>query len=256
MNKIQVKVLNPEAVKEATRMMVATARLTQRGHKIQNLDDFESYCFGPFTEALEENLVSLPHPTIQKLALINVVVCGASRRFLGQITRHQNEVKFVSGSLQYSDYSGSAQFAVPYETILSGKSAIEAYLESCKVQLETYTNLINSGVDHDAAAYAMPQGMRNILLISATPYQWKHMIGQRVCRRNTAETRIVMLKIWEELYKLDPIFFSGETTGPFCCRGKCEEGRMTCGLPIKSRGRDPEDILREDFPLLFKGGQE
>lgn len=255
MNKIQVEVLNPQAVEESVRMMVAAARLTQRGNKIAGLDDFKSLCLSSYSTDLERSLVSLPHPTIQKFGVINVVVCGISRRFWAQITRHQNEVKFMSASLQYSDYSGAAQFAVPYEMLVQGKSAIEAYLESCKIQLETYTNLVSSGVDNDAAGYAMPQGMRNVAIISATPYQWKHMIGQRVCRRNTSEARIVMLKIWEELYKLDPVLFSAETTGPFCCRGTCQEGRMTCGRKIDGFRMAPEDILRDDFPLLFKGGQ-
>ncbi len=46
--------------------------------------------------------------------MITVAIVGASRRFLAQITRHQNEVKFMSASLQYSNYTGQADFAVPY----------------------------------------------------------------------------------------------------------------------------------------------
>ena len=45
------------------------------------------------------------------------------------------------------------------------------------------------------AGHVTPQGLRNALVINATRYQWKHIIGQRVCRRNTDETRIVLLKI-------------------------------------------------------------
>ena len=33
------------------------------------------------------------------------------------------------------------------------------------------------GIDHDSAGYVTPQGLRNVLIISATPYQWKHMIS-------------------------------------------------------------------------------
>ncbi len=56
--------------------------------------------------------------------------------------------------------------------------------------------------------YATPQGLRNVLIICATPYQWKHIIGQRVYRRNTDETRIVLLKIWQELFSLSPVLFA------------------------------------------------
>ena len=66
-----------------------------------------------------------------------------------------------------------------------------------------------------------PKGLRNVLIISATPYQWKHIIGQRVCRRNTDETRIVLLKIWKELYALSPVLFAPSLVGPFCQMDKC-----------------------------------
>ena len=101
--------------------------------------------------------------------------------------------------------------------------------------------------------YATPQGLRNVLIISATPYQWKHMIGQRTCRRNTDEMRIVMLKIWKELFELSPMLFVPELTGPFCQRGKCAEGKMTCGKPLEKK-MNPVDILQTDYPMLLEGG--
>ena len=107
------------------------------------------------------------------------------------------------------------------------------------------------GIDHDSAGYATPQGLRNVLIISATPYQWKHMISQRTCRRNTDETRIVMLQIWQRLYKLSPILFAPDLTGPFCQRGSCMEKQMSCQNPI-SKLWIPSDILKADYPLLIR----
>ena len=95
MKKIEVKILNPGVVAEAEKMMVCAARLTQRGHKIKNLDDFMALYNQGYTEETVAAMAKLPHPTIQKFGAINIVVVGASRRFLAQITRHQNEVKFM-----------------------------------------------------------------------------------------------------------------------------------------------------------------
>lgn len=92
-----------------------------------------------------------------------------------------------------------------------------------------------------------------MLIISATPYQWKHIIGQRVCRRNTDETRIVLLKIWQELLNLSPALFASDLTGPFCQRDKCLEGKMSCGKMIAAN-MTPGEILAKDYPLLVKGG--
>ena len=105
MKNIQVKILNPEAVKAAEQMMVFCARLTQRGHQIKNMNDLDELLQKDYKPATVKNMCSLPHQTIQKFGLINIAIVGASRRFLAQITRHQNEVKFMSASLQYSDYT-------------------------------------------------------------------------------------------------------------------------------------------------------
>lgn len=244
MDKIRVSVLNPDALNEAARMMVCAARLTQAGHKIKNMSDFVTLYEKGFTEKTVKALMALPHPTIQKFAVVNVVVVGASRRFLAQITRHQNEVKFMSASLQYSDYSGEADFVVPYNLLDSLLRF--SYEYQCQAAMREYKQLVDSGVDNDSAGYLAPQGLRNVLIISATPYQWKHMISQRVCRRNTSETRYVMLRIWEQLYELAPDLF---TCGPFCMFGTCQEGKMCCGNPIRS-GMTPAEIIAVDFPLL------
>lgn len=246
MNKIEVKVLNPEAIPQAEKMMVCAARLTQSGHKIKSLADFMELYEKPYNEKTVARMTNLPHPTIQKFAAINVVVVGASRRFLAQVTRHQNEVKFMSASLQYSDYSGEAAFAVPYEVMERGEE--ETFLESCQVCMNNYASAVEQGLDNDAAGYMAPQVLRNVLIISATPYQWRHMIGQRTCRRNTSETRIVFLKIWEELFKVNPTFFARTTTGPFCMRDTCQERKMSCGDIMPLLG--PAELLALDYPLI------
>lgn len=249
MKNIEVKILNPEVIKESEKMMVCGARLTQRGEKIKNMDDFMELYNRPYTEGLVNGLTSLPHPTIQKLGVINIVVVGASRRFLAQITRHQNEIKFVSASLQYSDYSGESNFVVPYAILNCGDEAINAYEKSCADAMRNYEGAVEFGVDNDAAGYMAPQGLRNVLIMSATPYQWKHMIKQRTCNRNTKETQYVMLKIWEALYEVNPQMFAN--AGPFCTVGKCMEGKMCCGRPI-SKTATPTEILHSEFPLLYE----
>ena len=103
MNRIETKILNCFAVKEAEKNMVFAARLTQRGHIIHSMNDLMDLYNQAFTDETLTNLGDLPHPAIQKFTVITLAVVGASRRFLSQITRHQNEVKFMSASLQYNN---------------------------------------------------------------------------------------------------------------------------------------------------------
>jgi len=248
MNNIEIHIINPETIKEAEKMMVCSARLTQCGHKIHNMQDFINLYEKDYTEETVRNMVSLPHPTIQKFGVINIVIVGASRRFLSQITRHQNEVKFMSASLQYSDYSGVSDFVVPYEVLKQGEAAEKRYLETCKKAMQEYSFFIEQGVDNDSAGYMAPQSLRNVLIISATPYQWKHMIAQRTCRRNTTETRFVMLRIWEQLYNVNPFIF--EKAGPPCLYNSCPEGKMSCGTKILAINNTPIECINADFSLL------
>lgn len=249
---IEVKILNCQAVAEAEKNMVFAARLTQQGHKIASMDDLMELYEKSFSVQTVAAMGALPHPTIQKFAVITVAIVGASRRFLAQITRHQNEVKFMSASLQYSNYTGQADFAVPYSIMTAPAVVRELYLKSCNESMKCYEALCTAGSGHDAAGYATPQGLRNVLLISATPYQWKHIISQRVCRRNTDETRIVLLKVWKELYELSPTLFAPSLTGPFCQMDRCLEGKMTCGRKLQAN-MTPEDILEKDYPALWEG---
>ena len=171
MNHIETAILNCYGIREAEQNMVFAARLTQHGHTIQNMADLMDLYHQSYSKNTVESIASLPHPTVQKFMVITVAIVGASRRFLAQITRHQNEVKYMSASLQYSNYSGHATFAIPYEIIKADKEIQNLYKRSCQSDLDHYEELCAAGIDHDAAGYATPQGLRNVLIISATPYQ-------------------------------------------------------------------------------------
>lgn len=251
MNQIETTILNCSAIQEAEKNMVFAARLTQRGHTIHNMKDLLLLYNQSYRADTVETISSLPHPATQKFTVITVAVVGASRRFLSQITRHQNEVKFMSASLQYSNYSKAAAFVKPYEILQASEKIQNLYIKSCLSDMDSYEALCKSGISSDTAGYVTPQGLRNVLIISATPYQWKHMIGQRCCRRNTDEMRIVMLKVWHELQLKSPVLFNPSRTGPFCQREHCQEGKMSCRHPI-SKNFTPAIILAKDYPLLFQ----
>ncbi|MDR1600286.1 MAG: FAD-dependent thymidylate synthase [Oscillospiraceae bacterium] len=237
MRNIEIRVLNPDQIADAA----TAARLTQRGHAIRSMSDFNALYDRAASDTFIEHLTALPHPTLQKLAVINVALVGVSRRFLAQITRHQNEVKFTSSSLQYSDYTGAGDFVVPPGVAEETRSR---YVAACTCAMDEYAALIAAGVDNDTAGYVAPQALRGALIISATPYQWKHMIGQRTCRRNTPEIRYVMSLIWKGMYNIAPALFSSQTTGPFCLRGKCLEGQMSCRKSYEAAAT-PQTILDE-----------
>ena len=264
MNKIQVAVL-AEGHQSPGGMMMFLARLTQRGHNIKSMDDL----LAMYNKAVETDpavtseediakrekllrtVASLPHGTITRFTPITIAIVGASRRFLAQARTHQVGMTYVSASLQYSDYSGQADYVVPYELIGSEPGITEGrrvYLKSCKRCMNNYKWLIDEiGVSNDTAGYAAPQGLRNILIMQGNNESWAHFIRMRACNRNTLETQFVALKIWEELLHTvdgEELFSS---IGPDCVTGKCREGKFSCGKPMSG---SPTEIIDTLFPKL------
>ena len=102
--------MNCQAVAEAEKNMVFAARLTQQGHKIASMDDLMELYEKSFSVQTVAAMGALPHPTIQKFAVITVAIVGASRRFLAQITRH----RIASFSVQSQRYVRLDDFRYGY----------------------------------------------------------------------------------------------------------------------------------------------
>lgn len=255
MNKIEVAVLDEP--NEATRMSNFLARLTQRGHELTDLDSVLRLYWQKRNPALTQQLAGMHHGTIKRFDSYSVVVVGASRRFLAQIRTHQH-ADFVSGSLQYSNWAEvnhetdwSNMFVVPYAFM--GNTKLERkYLQNCAGAYIAYKDLAK--VDNDAAGFVMPNGLRNVLVIHANVQEWQYMIKLRACRRNSDETRYVMLQIWDQLLNKTvngKLFFSPEILGFDCQFGGCREGKFSCGHPY-TKGLTPMEIIENEYPLCLE----
>lgn len=266
MDKIEVAMYDPSTYKSRD-LMVGAARLTQRAEKITDMNDLCHLLSKSAKPDTVKNMSLLPHNNIRCFGTITLLIVGASRRFLAQITRRRVGVTFCSGSLQYSDYSDKGEFVVPYEIMEKdferyGNAKLEQgyyirnYLKTCNQAMAEYKAMVKLGLDNDTAGYVAPQALRNVLIVDATPQAWIEMIKQRICRRNTAETRYVLLRCWEQLYAIDPIMFSPEACLPVCAWGRCPEGHMCCGNAYvaerlnRSDMCTPTQIIHEDFPII------
>ena len=249
MDKIEVRVL---ANSYDSRTAPFLARMTQRGHELHDMEDVLELYNEPASDTLITRLSDMKHGTIKRFNTYTVVVLNASRRFLAQARTHQH-TDFVSGSLQYSNWSDTdspeEMFVVPY-ALLNNEAMREYYLNACLRNYLCYKT-ITEQTDNDTAGFVLPNAMRNILVFHANIQQWQYMIGLRTCRRNSDETRYVYLRIWEELYETlnGDKLFSPSACGIDCQRRGCVEGHMTCGNPINAMW-GPSEILNADFPLL------
>lgn len=263
MNKIDAIVLN-EATTNPAGMQLFLAKLTQRGANIQSGEDLinmYNYCIEtPRCSNKIREMAKLPHGTINRFSPITIAIVGASRRFLAQARTNQVGFDYVSASLQYSDYSGIGQFAVPY-ALMENEVAKGMYLRGCESAMEDYM-YIAADTDNDTAGYIAPQGLRNILIMQGNHQSWDYFIRLRSCNRNTTETQYVTLRIWEELLKTRDGVDLFALSGADCVNGKCREGKMTCGHLLQDTSVDdymrehrcslPRAIIETKFPLLNK----
>ena len=249
MDKIKVVVLN-ESVWSPVGMTGMLAKLTQRGHKVTSAEDLiKLYSDSLKSTSLVDAVVKMCHGSVIRHTPVTIAIIGGSRRLLAQLRTHHVGIDWVSASLQYSDYSGSAQFVVPYEILVGPEQHKEAFLKKCKEDLDFYEEIVEKGYSNDTAGYVMNQALRNVLVATANHEAWLNVINRRVCRRNTTETAYVAALIWKALlYDTTNGLDMFKYAGPDCLYGKCSEGKFSCGIPFTEC--DPAKVICNTWPLV------
>lgn len=183
-------------------------------------------------ERIINAITTMGHTSLLEPLRFAVVIHGASRVFLAQITRHR-QCTFVSQSQQYQDQTGFPFVTIP--ELHSNPEMLEKYRAFMVLADSLYCELAEAGIPKDQARYVIPGAACNDLYIDANAREWIEVIfPQRLCRRNTLETRYIMADTLNLFFQkgYDYLF---KHTGPACITiGKCDQGKMACGRPFKS----------------------
>ena len=202
------------------------ARLTQRGHLINDMDDVLKLYDDSIEGAPSDTLMRLPHTTIQRMNYLTVAITGLSTKAVSQLRTHAKRLTFVSTSTQYSDFSGcNDNYLIPEGL---DELSLTEFKNAYKSIQWVYEDLIKRGVDKDKASYLLPQGLRKTLIISGTLDDWNYVMRTRLCHRNTEEVQYVMRRILNEI---NTCYGEEYTVNmlPNCVHGKCLEGKFSCG---------------------------
>jgi thymidylate synthase (FAD) len=195
-------------------------------------------------------MLKLPHSKISRFIDFTFIITGTSRRFLAQLMTHHIGISVMSGSLQYSDHSKEHlddMFVIPYKILERGGPYTCEFIETQKACFEEYKKLCAAGVDNDTAGYTMPQSLRNVLFVKVNLEELKFIANQRLCKRNTDETRYVIAKMIQAVVRktgIDDSLFA-----PSCVKGPCPEGKYCCGKPCYVFSID--GYLANEFPALI-----
>ncbi|MBR5199796.1 MAG: FAD-dependent thymidylate synthase [Bacteroidales bacterium] len=223
MDRIEVKILQHNL--DGTAKFLA--RLTQRGHKIESMDDVTKLYEECVNTHPSEYLLDLPHTTIKRMNYITVAISGLSTKAVSQLRTHAKRLTFISTSTQYSSFDGkdSANYVMPRG--LDAKQ--DEYLTNAYVVIQAlYEHLLKLGVDKDEASYLLPQGLRKTLVVSGNLDDWQYVIKTRLCNRNTKEVQHIVHLIYEAIKtECGEEFVVGML--PPCTDGACKEGKFCCG---------------------------
>ena len=198
-------------------------------------------------------MLQLPHSKISRFTDFTFIITGTSRRFLAQLMTHHIGISVMSGSLQYSDHSKQHledMFLVPYKLLKKADYNVNVYLHKQYECFEEYQRLIeDENIDNDTAGYTMPQSLRNVLLVKVNLEEFKFIGNQRLCKRNTDETRYVIAKMIEQV--VNKVGIDDSLFAPTCVNSPCKEGRYSCGKPLFN-WQGITQYLKDEFPLLEK----
>lgn len=231
MNKIKVKLIDVDDIGFYTQLACKVTRAANEYDDPQDLiDDVQG---NPWNAEKINQMLKLPHSKISRFTDYTFLITGTSRRFLAQLMTHHIGISVMSGSLQYSNHSKKHledMFVVPYNLLATNDSNdIQHYLDTQADCFEEYQRLVISGYSNDDAGYTMPQSLRNVLLVKVNLEELKFIGNQRLCKRNTDETRYVFARMIQEVCQqtgIDDALFA-----PTCYTRPCPEGKYCCGRP-------------------------
>ena len=180
-----------------------------------------------------KRLVEMGHTSLLECADFGFIFESTSRVFLAQITRHRM-ASYTSGSQQYQDHD-NFPYIIP-ESIENNQDA--------KIKYESIMETINMAyielkeiVGKDDARYVLPGAAANHLYAKFNLREIVcAILPQRICRRNTPESRLNIQKMAQEMINNgfeDCIQFGGCAC---VTEGKCDQGRMGCKKPFINWG--------------------
>lgn len=190
-------------------------------------------------------LIELGHGSPWEHASFTFAIEDVSRSFLAQITRHRIASYSVQ-SQRYCNLDKTFSYITPDE-ISKNQNANEIFIDAMNEAYDNYKNLtsilkteyIKSGMKHkdadkkaiENARAVLPNACETKLIVTMNARELINFFSLRCCSRAQDEIRNVAMEMLRQCKEVAPILF--KYAGAPCLKGRCSEGKMTCGHPWK-----------------------
>jgi thymidylate synthase (FAD) len=189
---------------------------------------------------LIRKVLSMGHASVLEHVALTYGVEGISRAASHQLVRH----RLASYSQQSQRYvSADASFVTP-PTVARSPALRREYRRHMAACSRLYGELTAAGIPPEDARFVLPNATETKVLITMNARELHHFFALRTCRRAQWEIREMALRMLAIARRQAPLLF--ESAGPGCVRGRCPEGKMSCGQATQ---------VREEISALGKGAK-
>ena len=152
---------------------------------------------------------------------------GVSRALTHQLVRHRL-ASYNQQSQRYVKFKEEPPIVRP-ASVDSNPEAAQAFDEAIEACWQAYDKLVQAGVPAEDARYILPNACETKIVVTMNIRELLHFFSLRCCNRAQWEIREMACRMLELARPTASFIFA--TAGPGCARGKCPEGKMSCGEP-------------------------
>lgn len=197
-----------------------------------------------------QRLVEMGHLSCIEHASFTFGVEGVSRSLLAQLTRH----RLASFSVQSQRYVGKVSthgetfdYIVPPSIQALGKEAEDKFCRQMAQMQQWYDEWVadlggKGESSFEDARFVLPNAAGTRIILTMNARELHHFFSMRCCNRAQWEIRSMAWTMLEQAYCAAPHLFVD--VGPACLRGRCPEGKKTCGQMEAVRNRYQEMLKR------------
>ena len=172
-----------------------------------------------------ETVLAGGHFSTLEHATFTFAVEGVSRTLSHQLVRHRL-ASFEQQSQRYVKYKDGIEIIKP-ASIAENEEASARFDALMDEIQKAYTAFLDLDIPAEDARYVLPNAAETKLIMTMNARELRHFFDIRCCNRAQWEIREMAWKMLELVKPIAPFVFAD--AGPGCVRGRCPEGKMTCG---------------------------
>jgi thymidylate synthase (FAD) len=229
MPEARLKVLLLKNTPEPESVVAMAAKLCYSASDVEGLRDKIA---AKDQKAFVEKLVSIGHMSPIEHVSFTFGIEGVSRACTHQLVRH----RVASYSQQSQRYVKETEFdyVIP-ETIKNDKALTKQFEKYMRDAQKAYdvmmAGLAKQGITGENAQqdarFLLPNAAETKIVVTMNARELLHFFRVRCCNRAQWEIRAMATEMLKLVKSAAPVIF--KDAGPGCVKGKCPEGKMSCG---------------------------